>query len=269
MQYGLFSYETENIGDEIQSIAARRFLPAVDTYVDRDYVGQWEPQGDTKIIMNGWFMHPPYAWPPKASRFIRCWSPCMWIRPIHELAKRSSLLKAWRTSTDMDLSGQGICPRWSFCASTGRIIFLGVHDLTLQADPTIEKQDYILAVDLPEAVVEMLRQKTKRPVIESSPYFDANMSRENRFQVAEYFLFLYQSAHAVVTTRLHAMLPSLALGTPVFLVMDHLKYDSRRYAGLDDLVNKATDVDYLNDYNLFDVDNPRLIRISICRFVKS
>ncbi len=24
MQYGLFSYETENIGDEIQSIAARR-----------------------------------------------------------------------------------------------------------------------------------------------------------------------------------------------------------------------------------------------------
>ena len=42
----------------------------------------------------------------------------------------------------------------------------------------------------------------------------------------------------------------------MFLVMDHLKYDSRRYAGLDDLVNKATDVDYLNDYNLFDVDNP-------------
>lgn len=257
MQYGLFSYETENIGDEIQSIAARRFLPAVDTYVDRDYVGQWEPQGDTKIIMNGWFMHPPYAWPPKSES-------------IHPLLVSMYVDQADSRVGEAFFSSESVAylnshgPVGARDMSTLEFLrkhgvesyFSGCMTLTLQADPTIEKQDYILAVDLPEAVVEMLRQKTKRPVIESSPYFDTNMSREDRFQMAEYFLFLYQSAHAVVATRLHAMLPSLALGTPVFLVMDHLKYDSRRYAGLDDLVNKATDVDYLNDYNLFDVDNP-------------
>lgn len=258
MQYGLFSYETENIGDEIQSIAARRFLPAVNTYVDRDYVGQWEPQDDTKIIMNGWFMHPPYAWPPKSES-------------IHPLLVSMYVDQADSRVGEAFFSPESVAylnshgPVGARDMSTLEFLrkhgvksyFSGCMTLTLQADPTIEKQDYILAVDLPQAVVEMLRQKTKRPVIESSPYFDANMSREDRFQLAEYFLFLYQSAHAVVTTRLHAMLPSLALGTPVFLIMDHLKYDSRRYAGLDDLVNKATDVDYLNDYSLFDVDTPQ------------
>lgn len=257
MQYGLFSYETENIGDEIQSIAARRFLPTVDTYVDRDYVGQWAPQDDTKIIMNGWFMHPPYAWPPKSES-------------IHPLLVSMYVDQADSRVGEAFFSPESVAylnshgPVGARDMSTLEFLrkhgvesyFSGCMTLTLQADPMIEKQDYILAVDLPEAVVEMLRQKTKRPVIESSPYFDANMSRGDRFQLAEYFLFLYQSAHAVVTTRLHAMLPSLALGTPVFLVMDHLKYDSRRYSGLDDLVNKATDVNYLNDYSLFDVDNP-------------
>lgn len=54
MKYGLFKYETENIGDEIQSIAARRFLPSVDTYIDRDRLGEYCPDEETKIITNGW-----------------------------------------------------------------------------------------------------------------------------------------------------------------------------------------------------------------------
>ena len=49
MKYGLFKYETENIGDEIQSIAARRFfLPSVDAYIDRDRLGEYCPDEETK-----------------------------------------------------------------------------------------------------------------------------------------------------------------------------------------------------------------------------
>ncbi|MBT1165148.1 polysaccharide pyruvyl transferase family protein [Bifidobacterium felsineum] len=257
MKYGLFSYETENIGDEIQSIAARRFLPRVDSYVDRDYVGQWEPKDDIKIIMNGWYMHSPYAWPPKTSSI----DPLLISMYIDQADQRvgdaffSSESIAYLNSHGpvgaRDLSTLDYLQKHGIDS-----YFSGCMTLTLQADPQVKKQDFVLAVDLPKPVVAMLRKKTNRPVIESSPYFDANMSRDDRFQLAEYFLFLYQSAHAVVTTRLHAMLPSLALGTPVFLIMDHLKYDPRRYAGLDNLVNKATDVDYLNNYELFNVDNP-------------
>ena len=129
--------------------------------------------------------------------------------------------------------------------------------LTLQRDPSIPKGDFVLAVDVPQSVVEMVQSHTGRSVIHASPYFDANMSQDDRFQLAEYFLYLYQSAAAVISTRLHAMLPALALETPVFLVKDRSKYDEKRYAGLAELVNSATDEEYLNDYSLFDVDAPK------------
>lgn len=34
--YGLMIYTTTNIGDEIQSIAASRFLPSIDEYISRE-----------------------------------------------------------------------------------------------------------------------------------------------------------------------------------------------------------------------------------------
>jgi len=52
-----------NIGDYVQSIAARQFLPTVDYYLDRERLN--EPVGDeVRLIMNGWFMHRPENWPP-------------------------------------------------------------------------------------------------------------------------------------------------------------------------------------------------------------
>jgi len=64
MKYGLFRYgliEREgywvddiNIGDYIQSIAARQFLPQVDTLIERDSIADY--QGDRiRVIMNGWW----------------------------------------------------------------------------------------------------------------------------------------------------------------------------------------------------------------------
>lgn len=54
-----------NIGDYVQSIAARQFLPTVDYYLDRERLN--EPVGDeVRLIMNGWFMHRPENWPPSS-----------------------------------------------------------------------------------------------------------------------------------------------------------------------------------------------------------
>ena len=66
MKYGLFEYTTENIGDEIQSIAARRFLPSVDYYFNRDSIDDTDTGADeVKLIMNGWYTHKPENFPPK------------------------------------------------------------------------------------------------------------------------------------------------------------------------------------------------------------
>jgi len=63
-KFGLLKYSTSNLGDEIQSIAARRFLPAVDAYVDREFLHRARSETPLKVILNGWFMHSPRNWPP-------------------------------------------------------------------------------------------------------------------------------------------------------------------------------------------------------------
>ena len=64
-KYGLIVCSTENLGDDIQSLAAKQFLPRIDVYVDRDYINNINCSNEeTKLIMNGWFTHRPDIWLP-------------------------------------------------------------------------------------------------------------------------------------------------------------------------------------------------------------
>ena len=46
--YGLLSYSSVNIGDEIQSVAQSRFLPRIDEYVQRETIGRFVPKFNKK-----------------------------------------------------------------------------------------------------------------------------------------------------------------------------------------------------------------------------
>lgn len=62
-------YEETNIGDYIQSLAAKQFVPKSEEqqikYFNRDELNSYEE--DAKVIMNGWFTHKPQNWPPSKS----------------------------------------------------------------------------------------------------------------------------------------------------------------------------------------------------------
>lgn len=68
-KYGLLSYQNYNfkrvinIGDYIQSLAAKQFLPQVDYLIDRESLNQYDGS-PVNMIMNGWYMHNPSHWPP-------------------------------------------------------------------------------------------------------------------------------------------------------------------------------------------------------------
>lgn len=70
MKDGLLIYETHNnlinIGDYIQSLAARQFLNSPVKYVSREKLNEHD-NGKTRLIMNGWFLHEVENWPPSAS----------------------------------------------------------------------------------------------------------------------------------------------------------------------------------------------------------
>ncbi len=66
LNYALMKYLSSNIGEEIQSIAARRFLPSVNVYVYRECLNSFRPKSEQKfkLILNGWWMHHPKCFPP-------------------------------------------------------------------------------------------------------------------------------------------------------------------------------------------------------------
>lgn len=67
MKYKLLSVNTPgftiNIGDYIQALASSQFLPSNDGFISRENLNSYNEE-ETKIILNGWFMHIPENWPP-------------------------------------------------------------------------------------------------------------------------------------------------------------------------------------------------------------
>lgn len=67
MRDGLLIYEPNNnlinIGDYIQSLAARQFLNSPIKYVSRENLNEYN-EDVLRLIMNGWFLHNTENWPP-------------------------------------------------------------------------------------------------------------------------------------------------------------------------------------------------------------
>ncbi len=65
MKFGLMKYSyTTNLGNEIQSIAARQFLPKIDFFIEHEKLNLFENDEKVKMIMNGWYLDFPQSWPP-------------------------------------------------------------------------------------------------------------------------------------------------------------------------------------------------------------
>ena len=58
----------KNIGDYVQSIAQRQFLSGKKTcYVEIEEMSSFKSEENVNVVMNGWFMHNPNAFPPSDS----------------------------------------------------------------------------------------------------------------------------------------------------------------------------------------------------------
>lgn len=62
-KFGVLKYSAINIGDDIQSIAAMRFLPRIDEYIHRDRMDKYRSSIKTKVIMNAAWMLEPWHMP--------------------------------------------------------------------------------------------------------------------------------------------------------------------------------------------------------------
>jgi Polysaccharide pyruvyl transferase len=261
-KYGLFSYrDTNNIGDEIQSLAARQFLPTIDNFIEREEMDQFCPEDliPRKLIANGWYMHAPEHWPPSAYLDPLFISMHISREPgLYSGLCASKILLAPQTIDYLKTRG----PIGARDEHTVRILrtagveayFSGCLTLTLERRSAERDPDLVVVVDLPPDVIAFIRGKTKKNII-AIQHCDLDIKeQDDRFQFAEVLLGIYSRAHCVVTSRLHCALPSLAMGTPVLLL--DFAQDQYRFDGLRDLLHHAGAPDFVTGLYRYDVDHP-------------
>lgn len=280
MNYGLMSYgHTLNLGNEIQSIASRQFLPEIDYYIDHEKINLFKSPDRVKMILNGYFLDCAKAWPPSKDieplLISMHFTTSITERRDAILTKESKeFFKSYGPVGCRDLSTVDFLKENDIDA-----YFSGCLTLTLDSgkkdelDEKYLQEPYILVVtDMNDQIINFLKDKTDKkiypieaetiPDLEKAYYpntdtlynFTSFYTAEEKFFMAENMLRLYENADSVITDRLHCQLPCIALKTPVLHLND--RSGRERFNGLNQLFNECSFDEYLNNYEIFDVNNP-------------
>lgn len=242
LYYGLtWRPSTDNLGDDLVTLAAMQRLPRVDRALDADALDSPLPdltdEDRLVLLAPGLFLRSSAHWPPE-KHIVPV---CMGVHISEE--------DAWGLPVST-LDGAGY-DALAACApiavrdvrTAGRLAKLKIpHTLTGCLSLALEhppvKRSGIVCCDVPEEVTGLIREF--RPDVtavthglpEPSPDFDLRM--EN----AKAMLTRYASAEMVFTRRLHCAMACLAVGTPVLLLYHEEYEDISRFAPMDAMVRK-------------------------------
>lgn len=251
-----------NIGDYIQSLAAKQYLPYVSHYIDRD--GFAYENIETNIIMNGWYyiydgnrfipdsfnalLTSIYIKNPETvpTSFLKS---IMRLQPIgcRDIATRnffrskgidayfpSCLTTTLHRSYKNDTKRSGII----FC-DFPLYYFKKEDNITLSrkriAYDIIKKYKYFFRYLEISKIVKKLLKNYSDTIEYVRHEYERSIPHQDRFLIAHRLLEKYATAELVFTTRIHCALPCLSLGTPVVLLVP--SYDEARYSGLSDFFN--------------------------------
>ncbi len=264
---GYISHSTTNIGDDIQSIAVKRFLPANAIAVDREFISAFASPSSVRTVVSGWFMHqkggywelsvapPESSWPPSAAidpffisiHLTGTFLPTVFTEEGIAYLRKFGPIGARDLFTLNELQKRGIPSYFSGCLT-----------LTLE-NHCKERNDLIYLVDVDQETINYIRSKTTSPTVvltHGRPILQL-LSTEHRLKYAEHLLDLYRRCKCVVTTRLHAAMPCLAFETPVFMVSsDRRGSMDARFEGLVEHVHHGSKEELLAGECGYDFNSP-------------
>ncbi|MFQ3340400.1 MAG: hypothetical protein ACI9TK_000051 [Flavobacteriaceae bacterium] len=258
---------SNNLGDDIQSIAAKQWIPFDEIMgLDRDHLNAYSgPQ--VKLVMNGWFMEAPSNWPP--SKKITPLFLSFHLNPSaqHEMLNHEGVayLKEHQPIGCRDKHTQKVLEQNGIKTYFSACLTLGLNRTSFVAPKT--KRSGILLISpmerlLPEpqtfrltktkGLFNILTQAIKFPyrylqykkamgrlhvfleqknetVIWHSQLIDRNTHTEKaRIIAAENQLKLIATARLVITSRIHSALPAVAFNTPVLFLSDGLDHKNQQ-----------------------------------------
>lgn len=264
-EFGYVTYSVTNLGDYVQSIAAKKFLPKNSIGIDREFVAVFEHPNDVNVIMNGWFMHtkdvawyrddilgPEKSWPPApcikplliSMHFWEGFRPYLLTKESKRYMRKHGPVGARDKSTMEFLQENGIPAYFSSC-------------LTLTLDnPYTDKdrEEIIYAVDIDNESLEYLKRNASCEVIvlTHSCLFLPMLSEKQKLQYTEKTLDCYRKAKCVITQRFHVAMPCLAFETPVLFI----EPKGSRFGGNGELLYTCTQEEFITGKSAFDFNNP-------------
>jgi hypothetical protein len=287
-RYGLLRYPSfagfYNIGDHIQSLAARQFLPRVDVLIDRERLGDYDGP-PVRLILNGWFSHRPDTWVPSPAIIPHFVSFHMNARAADRMLSPAGIAYLQRHSpigcrdwhTVALLRARNIDAYFSGCLTLtltreqyGRprgadaVLTDPFFNVPSPAEMVVAPSRLLAALvqggifrrhRLLQASVHATVRRQLAPVTHRIP--EQRHTDETLFDVAALYLQRYARARLVLTSRLHCALPCLAFGTPV-VFLDAFTRTSQtcRFDGLLDLLHRVTCRPDLPPVTSFDVRCP-------------
>lgn len=278
MKYGLLKYAENtqffNVGDNIQSLAAKQFLPRVDTYVNREKLGDYKGES-LKMILNGWFTHNVKDWVPSDAiiplfvsfHMNNTAAPYMLSPEGIAYLKKHQPIGCRDQYTVETLKKHGIDAYFTGCltltldsykvsdAERNDKIYIvdPLYGYTTKRKVTRSYKTFIRSI-LNGKIFELgkrakhLKKIVSADLLESAIYVNQEppsktYTHEEKFEMAEKLLHDYARAKLVITSRIHCALPCLAMGTPVIFVNGFETFtDSSRFEGVIDLFNRI-DID--------------------------
>lgn len=273
MKYGMILYHgTENLGDDILTYAAKRYLPHVDYYIDRESLNTFVPEEKEKVnvIFNGFFLHHKLNWPPSPYMnpffvgFHYTVSDPFGAPEYMYLNAFSSYFKKYEP-----IGARDYATRNALINNDVDSYFSGCLTLTLNSFDDVEKNNKVFLTDVSSEVEQYVREQLPNDTIEcvTHRYRDeeiiesCQMDIESAYKLRESkvvnMLKKYQGAKLVITSRLHCALPCLALGTPVILInKGNRDYDIRMGSYLSLLYN-CTEEELVTGQFEYDLQNPK------------
>tara|TARA_R110002050_G_scaffold88588_1_gene186951 strand:+ start:6099 stop:7067 length:969 start_codon:yes stop_codon:yes gene_type:complete len=273
MKYGLLTYIEKqkyfNVGDNIQSLAAKQFLPKVDKYLDRETLADYNDER-VKLIMNGWFIHNTKNWVPSENiiplfvsfHMNNTAAPAMLTPKGIAYLKKHEPIGCRDQFTADTLKAKGIDAYFTGCLTltldTYKVDDSERGDDIYIVDPLYNypsKQRLFYSVrstikSILNGKVFQLGKKNRHlqnfidiDLLKTAKYIDQepldNITDRERFEMAENILKKYSKAKLVITSRIHCALPCLAMGTPVIYINGFDQFvDSCRFDGILELFNR-------------------------------
>ena len=245
-EYGVIHAFTDNIGDDIQTLAAIQFLKkkGITNYdfIDRETLDTYSEKPIT-VIMNGWFLHDWGNFPPSKN-----------IHPIfisihiaHDIIIKNNIeyFKTYQPIGCRDIATVNKFKEYGIDA-----YFSGCLTLLLNESESIKYKDdyhkkYLVDIhkdwqpDIGNVIMNIDLEKYKdfekieaQNIISTDIFYNIN----KRLELATSLLEKYKSAELIITSRLHCILPCRSFGTnSIFIHNDY--YNNKRFSGFHEVIN--------------------------------